>query len=90
MRLKIYQEQATTRMVKIEDTTDKTLVHVNDQYSVQLRFVAELARTIANGDKATDADRERATEAERVYNENRRNQEQAKLDQIDQKRNIKL
>lgn len=69
------------QLSKIEDTTDKTLVHVNDQFLIQLRANRDMARVIAELRK-TPEDVKKANEAEALYREHESKQAEMRGDKM--------
>lgn len=79
INLKLAELLAHKKMAKIEETTDKTLVHVNDMFLSQLRLYMESTRIVAELRK-TPADIQKADAAERMYKEHEGKQIQARTD----------
>lgn len=73
---------AQEKLSLIEETTSKTLIHVNDQSTEHLRRHAEAMEEIANLSK-TDSAREKAVTARRDYEEHKKLQEEAKKSKSD-------
>lgn len=67
------------KLHKIEETTNKTLVHVNDAFLIQLRLYAESTRTIAVLTNRP-GDNEKADAAEKMFREHEAKQIEARED----------
>lgn len=79
INLKLSELLADKKLSKIVDTTDKTLVHVNDQFLIQLRLYMESTRVIAELRKKP-ADIEKADAAEKMYLQHEAKQKEARTD----------
>lgn len=73
--LKTTNHTSAKTLERLVDTTDKTLIHVNDQYLVQLRLYKDSMRVIADLRKTTE-DEERAVAAEKLYLEHEQKQKE--------------
>lgn len=79
INLKTANAETNAQLSKIEDTTKKTLVHVNDAFLIQLRLYAESTRVVAELRKRPE-DIEKADAAEKMYREHEAKQNQARDD----------
>lgn len=77
--LKLSEVLASQKLNHITETTEKTLVHVNDQFLIQLRLHMEATRVVAELRKLP-ADIAKANAAEKLYLEHEAKQKQARVD----------
>lgn len=79
INLKLAELLADKKLTKIQDVAEKTLVHVNDAFLIQLRLYSESTRLVAVL-QDTAVNREKADAAEKMYKEHERKQAQARTD----------
>lgn len=73
--VKVHAEKAAEKVDAIHGIAQETLVHVNGQHTVQLKLYAEVTKTLAEL-QDTLANKEKAKNAERLY------REQVKADEL--------
>lgn len=79
INLKLSELLADKKLNRITETTEKTLVHVNDQFLIQLRLYMESTRIVAELRKLP-ADIAKADAAEKMYKDHESRQAQARTD----------
>lgn len=70
------EARTAKELAAIKDDTGKTLVHVNDQFLIQLRLYRDSTQTIATLTNRP-ADQEKADAADKLYLEHKAKQEEA-------------
>lgn len=77
--LKLSEAISAQKLGHIKETTEKTLVHVNDQFLIQLRLYMESTRIVAELRK-NPVDEAKANAAEKMYLDHEAKQKEARQD----------